>query len=181
MNPKTFQVSLSKPFGLYTQQSYLLYLHVATREEAFAWVARVFEGIDIKQAPYVPRQVGTRNMVNVVDCDAYSKRTLNPRRPVKVETPEGFFRKTSEDMLQHMSRCYENLKAERVRLFHSFRSLKVTYERDGLESVYERLALIQQMHARALRWEESMRRELQLLAPPDTLEMPQKRSASVAA
>lgn len=172
---------LSKPFGLYTQQPYLFYLHVATREEAFAWVARVFEGIDIKQAPYVPRQVGTRNMVNVVDCDAYSKRTLHRVRTSQAELPEGFFRKSAEDILRQISRCYENLKTERVRFSSSFRSLKSAYERDGWESTYEHLALIQQMHARASRWEESMRLECQLMTPKDNFEMPQKRSSSVIA
>lgn len=181
MNPKTFQIVLFQPFGRVTLQRYHFYLHVATRDDAFAWVARVFEGIDIKQAPHVQYQWGTLNMVNVVDCDKYSKHLINRGRTVQLDPQEGHFRKSAEGIVRQMSRCYENLKKERVRLADSFRSLTTRYERDGEEAVYERLVLTQQMHARALRWEESMRREFQLLAPPDTLEMPQKRSVSVTA
>ena len=180
MNPKTFQIRLSQLLGSLTQASYIFYLHVDSAEEALAWVARVFEGIDTRQTPAnLRRPIGHSDPVNVTDCDRYRKRARIQGRFQVVETPEGHFRQPEAEVASNLHKVFKNLKSERQRLAESFAGLKACYERDGTEWIYERLVLIQQMHAKALLWEESLWQEYLKVAPKANLVLPEKKLPAI--
>ena len=176
MNPKTYQIRLRQPFGWMTQEPYFFYLHVANAQEAFAWVARVFEGIDLRQTPASLRpRVGNPDTVSVTDCDLYRNRTRIQGRFRTVETPEGHFRKSEAEVVSNLHKVFKNIQSERKRFVESFAWMKTCYERDGVEWVYDRVVLIQKMHALAERWEANVWQEYVKIAPKDELVLPEKR------
>lgn len=176
MNPKTFEIHLRQPFGIVTQEAYIFYLHVDSREAAFEWIARVFDGIDLRQTPAAHRpRIGCTDAVTVTDCDVYKKRVRGPGGFKVLETPAGHFRHADGEVIDRLHNIFKNLQSERKRLAQSFSSMKMSYERDGRDWEYERLVLIQGVYAKAVRWEGNVWQEYFKAATKDPLVLPEKR------
>jgi hypothetical protein len=177
MNPKTFFVRLCRPFDFLTEQAYLFYLHVESAAEAFAWVERVFEGIDTRQTPAQLRpRIGNSDPVSVIDCDLYRKHARVDGHIRAVDTPLGHFRRSGQEVIADLHKIFENLRSERVRLARSFASMKTGYERGGPAWQFERLELMKQMHDKARHWEANVWHEYMTMAGLEELVLPEKRA-----
>jgi hypothetical protein len=163
MQPKTYAVRLCRPFGTFTENAYLLYVHAESSHDALAWVARVFTGIDI--VPTLQRwgrprtgipQVGNTDPVSIHDCDAYRSRKRVGGKFVVQETPPGHFRRSSEECSADLLKIFNNLQSERTRLLQAFEHFSRAYERDGVAWYRTRLLELKAAIERATLWQGSV-------------------------
>jgi sugar phosphate isomerase/epimerase len=179
VNPKTFHIMLSRPFPrLYDGLSF--YLHVETREEALAWVERVFEGIKVVIAPPPPPGVivvGNRDSVKMLDCDRFRKsKRVAGKRVFEQGTP-GQFRHPEKDVRDDLLKVFRRLQDIRLEAAATFETYKVIYERHGgRQQDWDHLEEDRNTYALALKWEANVWQEYLKYASKQEFVMPEPKA-----
>lgn len=189
MHPRTFQIVLSKPFGVITQHAYVFKIHADSWDGALAWVARVFPGIDIERTrqmhlnrtPPVPPQLarpGNSSPVSIIDCDAFSRRKGRQGTAAWNEFwPEGHWRCSSTDVADDLAKILAHLQSERLHHQKAFAFDCACYERNGRPWEYARAEERRAAIEKALTWQEALWAEYRLLERARVFELPARKAA----
>lgn len=186
MNPKTFQISLRRPFGNVTKNVYVFLIHASSWEEAAAWVERVLPGADLAPArahkanpPATPR-VGDTKPVSIIDSDAFSRRKA-PRGPGALEFwPEGHWRRSEEAVALGLAKVMKLLQDERTYHQQSFTFDLRCYEQNGRDWVFERLQERRAAIEKTLAWQDNLWAEYKALEARRIFELPEPNAAAAA-
>jgi hypothetical protein len=169
---------LSRPFPrLY--DSFSFFLHVETREEALAWVERVFEGIKVEIAPPAPPgviRVGNQDSVKMLDCDHFKPSKRVGGKVVFEPGIPGQFRHTEDEVRDDLLKVFHQLDKIRLKLAASFESYKIVYENHGgRPQDLEHLQKDKEAYAMAFKWEMNVWQEYLKYASKFELVMPEPK------
>jgi hypothetical protein len=167
MNPKTFQVSLKRPFALLTRQAYLFHVHAGSHHEALEWVQQLFEGVDVKPTLYrwanpsaMPR-IGNSDPVCIIDCDAFRRSTRRGGKHVTLETPEGEFRRSEEEVCSDLRKIFSHLQEQYYVSREDAQAAHRDFLRYGRENDKLRISAAIHNVQKARKWMDNLWGELQ--------------------
>jgi hypothetical protein len=150
MNPKTFQVKLHNPLGpmmkiFVGRGSYTFEIHAADYQEAFNWVMRMFNGIDMETS------VGS-----IVDCDSIKKhQNVNGKR-ITIEKPEGYYRASPEEVAISLYKLIEALNDDYVKALDQVDRNAILYENFETDSHLNDLNEAKECARRAKAWLDNL-------------------------
>jgi len=144
MYPKTFRVRIYHPFGpmtksLETSNSYMFRIHSSDFQETLNWVARVFPGVDLQYKSESTYRIGNTDPISIIDCDVFKKRGYLDGKRVEIETPEGFFRVSSEEVANGLFRLIEKINEDYKQCLRIIKNFNKVYRKSESEYHLKRI------------------------------------------
>jgi len=166
MNPKTFRVVIFQPFGpemrdLLNKDSYTFCIHANDPRDALNWVSQVFPGIEVHGKSDRDYRVGWVDQVNIIDCDELKKFGFEKGKRVPLETPEGYFRRSSEEVADSLLKVINKLSRDYDRCLSIVEYSSRMLKKFGTEHYLKQIDLANNAAQFAKVWMENLMKEYQ--------------------
>jgi hypothetical protein len=164
MNPKTFRVMIYQPYGtetwgLVSKDMYSFNIHASDLQEASNWVARVFPGIDVRLKSDRLYKVGCSDPVHIFDCDVLKKYGFVDGERVPVETPEGYYRRSSKEIAEGLFRLITMINKDYTECLNIAEYSSQMYEKFGIEHYRKRANVALGAAKLAVVWLDNLTKE----------------------